>query len=106
MIEPEVAFADLASNMKLAEDCLKSILRYVLASCDEDLEFLENREIQAETAAAGQRHDAPLRARLQAVVDTPFQHVTYTEAIDLLQRSKPYKEEIQVPSGMGGRPPK
>jgi len=94
MIEPEVAFADLASNMKLAEDCLKSILRYVLASCDEDLEFLENREIQAEKQLPqDQRHDAPLRARLQAVVDTPFQHVTYTEAIDLLQRSKPYKKK-------------
>ena len=94
MIEPEVAFADLASNMKLAEDCLKSILRYVLASCDEDLEFLENREIQAEKQLPqDQRHDAPLRARLQVVVDTPFQHVTYTEAIDLLQRSKPYKKK-------------
>ena len=94
MIEPEVAFADLSSNMKLAEDCLKSILRYVLASCDEDLEFLENREIQAEKQLPqDQRHDAPLRARLQAVVDTPFQHVTYTEAIDLLQRSKPYKKK-------------
>ena len=94
MIEPEVAFADLASNMKLAEDCLKSILRYVLASCDEDLEFLENREIQAEKQLPqDQRHDAPLRARLQAVVDTPFQHVTYTEAIDLLQCSKPYKKK-------------
>ena len=94
MIEPEVAFADLASNMKLAEDCLKSILRDVLASCDEDLEFLENREIQAEKQLPqDQRHDAPLRARLQAVVDTPFQHVTYTEAIDLLQRSKPYKKK-------------
>ena len=94
MIEPEVAFADLASNMKLAEDCLKSILRDVLASCDEDLEFLENREVQAEKQLPqDQRHDAPLRARLQAVVDTPFQHVTYTEAIDLLQRSKPYKKK-------------
>ncbi|MEC8635493.1 MAG: asparagine--tRNA ligase [Bacteroidota bacterium] len=94
MIEPEVAFADLASNMKLAEDCLKFILRYVLASCDEDLEFLENREIQAEKQLPqDQRHDAPLRARLQAVVDKPFQHVTYTEAIDLLQRSKPYKKK-------------
>ncbi len=94
MIEPEVAFADLASNMKLAEDCLKFILRYVLASCDEDLEFLENREIEAEKQLPqDQRHDAPLRARLQAVVDTPFQHVTYTEAIDLLQRSKPYKKK-------------
>jgi asparaginyl-tRNA synthetase len=94
MIEPEVAFADLASNMKLAEDCLKSILRYVLASCDEDLEFLENREIQAEKQLPqDQRHDAPLRARLQAVVDTPFQQVTYNQAIDLLQRSKPYKKK-------------
>ena len=94
MIEPEVAFADLASNMKLAEDCLKSILRDVLASCDEDLEFLENREIQAEKQLPqDQRHDAPLRARLQAVVDAPFQHVTYSEAIELLQRSKPYKKK-------------
>ena len=94
MIEPEVAFADLASNMKLAEDCLKAILRDVLTSCDEDLEFLENRELQAEKQLPqDQRHDAPLRARLQAVVDTPFQHVTYTEAIELLQRSKPYKKK-------------
>jgi asparaginyl-tRNA synthetase len=94
MIEPEVAFADLASNMKLAEDCLKAILRDVLAGCDEDLEFLENRELQAEKQLPqDQRHEAPLRARLQAVVDAPFQHVTYTEAIDLLQRSKPYKKK-------------
>lgn len=94
MIEPEVAFADLASNMKLSEDCLKAILGDVLAGCDEDLEFLENRELQAEKQLPqDQRHDAPLRARLQAVVDTPFQHVTYTEAIDLLQRSKPYKKK-------------
>ena len=94
MIEPEVAFADLASNMKLAEDCLKAILSDVLAGCDEDLEFLENRELQAEKQLPqDQRHDAPLRARLQAVVDAPFQHVTYTEAIDLLQRSKPYKKK-------------
>jgi asparaginyl-tRNA synthetase len=94
MIEPEVAFADLASNMKLAEDCLKSILRDVLSSCDEDLAFLENREIQAEKQLPqDQRHESPLRARLQAVVDTPFQHVTYTEAIALLQQSKPYKKK-------------
>ena len=40
-----------------------------------------------------QRHDVSLRERLQAVVDAPFLHVTYTEAIDLLQRSKPYKKK-------------
>ena len=94
MIEPEVAFADLASNMRLAEDCLKSVLRDVLEQCAEDLEFLENREAQAEKQLPqDQRHEQPLRARLQAVVDAPFQHVSYTEAIDLLQRSKPYKKK-------------
>jgi len=94
MIEPEVAFADLESNMRLAEDCLKSVLRDVLEQCSEDLEFLENREIQAEKQLPqDQRHEQPLRARLQAVVDAPFQHVSYTEAIDLLQRSKPYKKK-------------
>ncbi|MDA1336814.1 MAG: asparagine--tRNA ligase [Bacteroidetes bacterium] len=94
MIEPEVAFADLASNMRLAEDCLKFILRDALATCDEDLEFLENREIESEKQLPqDQRHDQPLRARLQAVVDAPFQHVTYTEAIDLLRQSKPFKKK-------------
>lgn len=93
MIEPEVAFADLASNMALAEACLKSVLRDVLSQCDEDLAFLENREVEAEKLLPqDQRHDTPLRARLQAVVDAPFQHVTYTEAIELLKNSKPFKK--------------
>lgn len=94
MIEPEVAFADLKDNMDLAEDCLKFVLKDVLDRCDEDLAFLENREAQSEKSLPqDQRHDAPLRERLQAVVDAPFQHVTYTEAIELLQRSKPYKKK-------------
>jgi asparaginyl-tRNA synthetase len=94
MIEPEVAFADLKDNMDLAEDCLKFVLKDVLGRCDEDLAFLENREAQSEKSLPqDQRHDAPLRERLQAVVDAPFQHVTYTEAIELLQRSKPYKKK-------------
>ena len=94
MIEPEVAFADLKDNMDLAEDCLKFVLKDVLERCDEDLAFLENREAQSEKSLPqDQRHDAPLRERLQAVVDAPFQHVTYTEAIELLQRSKPYKKK-------------
>jgi len=94
MIEPEVAFADLGDNMKLAERCLKSVLRDVLGQCDEDLTFLENRERDTEKQLPqDQRHDVPLRQRLQAVVDAPFIHVTYTEAIDLLQRSKPYKKK-------------
>lgn len=94
MIEPEVAFADLKDNMDLAERCLKSVLEDVLAQCDEDLAFLEDREIQSEKSLPqDQRHETPLRQRLQAVVDAPFQHVSYTEAIALLQNSKPYKKK-------------
>jgi asparaginyl-tRNA synthetase len=94
MIEPEVAFADLKDNMALAEDCLKAVLGEVLDKCDEDLAFLEQREQEAEKGLPqNERHEHPLRKRLRAVVDAPFQHVTYTEAIELLQRSKPFKKK-------------
>ena len=94
MIEPEVAFADLKDNMALAEDCLKAVLGEVLGKCDEDLAFLEQREQEAEKGLPqNERHEHPLRERLRAVVDAPFQHVTYTEAIELLQRSKPFKKK-------------
>ena len=94
MIEPEVAFADLKDNMALAEACLKEVLEEVLGKCDEDLAFLEQREQDAEKGLpANERHEHPLRERLRAVVDAPFQHVTYTEAIELLRQSKPFKKK-------------
>lgn len=94
MVEPEVAFADLSDNMALAEACLKSVLGDVLNQCDEDLAFLEERESNAEKSLPqDQRQSQPLRSRLKAVVDAPFQHVTYTEAIDLLRNSKPFKKK-------------
>ena len=94
MIEPEVAFADLKDNMALAEDCLKAVLGEVLGKCDEDLAFLEQREQDAEKGLPqNERHEHPLRERLRAVVDAPFQHVTYTEAIELLRQSKPFKKK-------------
>ena len=94
MLEPEVAFADLADNMALAESCLKSVLSRVLETCAEDLAFLQDREMQAEkNLPQDQRQSAPLCERLQAVVDSSFQHVTYTEAIDLLRNSKPFKKK-------------
>ena len=49
-----------------------------------------------------ERHDQPLRARLQAVVDAPFTHLTYTEAIDLLRNSKPYKKKSSSSRSSGG----
>lgn len=94
MIEPEVAFAELKDNMALAADCLKAVLKDVLAGCESDLAFLEQREIDAEKSLPqAERHDKPLRERLQIVVDSEFVHITYTQAIDLLRNSKPFKKK-------------
>jgi asparaginyl-tRNA synthetase len=94
MIEPEVAFADLKDNMALATDCLKSVLADVLVGCESDLAFLEQREIDAEKGLPqAERHEKPLRERLREVVESEFIHITYTEAIDLLRNSKPFKKK-------------
>ena len=94
MIEPEIAFADLKDDMALAEKCLKYVLGYVLDNGDEDLAFLENRQIQAEKQFPEKdRSEKPLREMLRHVVDSEFVHMTYTEVIDTLMRSKPYKKK-------------
>ena len=94
MIEPEIAFADLKDDMALAEKCLKYVLGYVLEHGKEDLAFLENRQIQAEKQLPEKdRSDRPLRGMLKLVVDSEFVHMTYTEVIDTLLRSKPYKKK-------------
>jgi asparaginyl-tRNA synthetase len=94
MIEPEMAFADLKDNMKLAEDCLKSVLGYVLEHGGDDLAFLENRQLQEEKQLPEKdRSDMALRDRLRQVVDSDFVHMTYTEVIETLLRSKPYKKK-------------
>lgn len=94
MIEPEIAFADLKDDMALAEKCLKSVLGYVLEHGAEDLEFLENRRVQAEKQLPEKdRSPMKLRDTLRQVVESEFKHMTYTEVIDTLQRSKPYKKK-------------
>ena len=94
MIEPEIAFADLNDDMALAKRCLKYVLGYVLENGDEDLAFLENRQIQAEKQLPEKdRSERPLREMLRLVVDSEFVHMTYTEVIDTLTRSKPYKKK-------------
>lgn len=94
MIEPEIAFADLKDDMALAEKCLKYVLGYVLEHGDEDLAFLENRQIQAEKQLPEKdRSERPLREMLKLVVESEFVHMTYTEVIDTLMRSKPYKKK-------------
>lgn len=75
MIEPEIAFADLQDDMKLAEDMLKYVIAYILEQAPEEMEFFN------------QFIDKTLLERLQFIVDSDFKQVTYTEAVELLQKS-------------------
>jgi len=94
MIEPEVAFMDLAGNMDLAEDFMKSVLSYVLENNKEDLEFLEKRLLDEEkTKPQAERSEMSLIEKIKFVVDNNFKRVSYTEAIDILKNSKPNKKK-------------
>ncbi len=75
MIEPEIAFADIHDDMDLAEDMMKYIIRYVLEKAPEEMEFF-NKFI-----------DKGLKDRLKGIVEADFVRITYTEAIDILEKS-------------------
>lgn len=75
MIEPEMAFADLQDNMEIAEGMLKYIIRYVLEHAPEEMTFF-NSFI-----------DKGLLERLNGVLNSEFAHVTYTEAIRILEEN-------------------
>lgn len=75
MIEPEMAFYELADNMDLVEDMLKYLVRYALDNCKDDLEFLNKM------------YDNELLQRLQSVVDHQFVRLPYTEAVEILKSS-------------------
>ncbi|WP_422084222.1 asparagine--tRNA ligase [Ulvibacterium sp.] len=94
MIEPEMAFYDLDANMDLAEDFIKSVIRYILENCTEDLQFLEKRLLDEEKAKPqAERSEMALIEKLGFVADNSFKRVTYTEAIDILRNSKPNKKK-------------
>ncbi len=103
MIEPEVAFNDLAANADLAEDFLQSTIGYVMAQCVDDLAFLDQRIQQEEkNMKAEERRPMGLLDTLRFVTENAFRRITYTEAIDLLQQSKPYKKKkFQYPVEWG-----
>lgn len=93
MIEPEVAFNDIEDNMDLAQDFVQYLINYVLENYLEDLEFLDNRIQQAEkNLPKDKRRPMGLIEMLRFVVDNDFERITYTEAIDILRRSKPFKK--------------
>ena len=75
MIEPEMAFADLKDDMECAESYVKYVLKYALEACPDDMQFFEEY-IEKGTIE-----------RLKKVIETPFEHATYTYAIRILQKS-------------------
>ncbi|SHF80926.1 asparaginyl-tRNA synthetase [Salegentibacter echinorum] len=94
MIEPEVAFCDLAGNMDLAEDFIKYVLKYTLEHCKDDLEFLDKRFNTEEAAKPkAQRTGMSLLEKIHFVIDNNFKRVSYTEAIEILKNCKPNKKK-------------
>jgi asparaginyl-tRNA synthetase len=75
MIEPEMAFYEIEDNMDLAEDFIKYLVQYALDNNMDDLKFLNDM------------FDKELIARLQGVINTSFQRLTYTEGVNILVNS-------------------
>lgn len=86
MIEPEMAFYDIQDNMDLAEEFLKYLTRYALDNCHDDLQFLNDH------------WDKGLLERLEFVLGSTFERLTYTEAIDILMAAK---KEWEFPVSWG-----
>lgn len=93
MIEPEMAFHELEDNMNLAEDFVKTVIRYAVQHCADDLAFLDNRLKEEEkTRKKEEQSEMGLLEKLQFVISNEFVRLTYTEAIDILVNSKPAKK--------------
>lgn len=87
MIEPEMAFYDITDNMDLAEEFVKYCIRYVLDNCRDDIEFL------------AEHYDKDLISRLEFVLHNDFVRLTYTEGIEILEKSG-HKFEFPVSWGI------
>lgn len=86
MIEPEIAFADLNDDMQLASDMLKFVLAEVLEKCPDEMQFFNNF------------YDKGLIERLNSVINSDFETITYTKAIEILNENK---ENFEFPVTWG-----
>src|SRR6266513_2302718 len=86
MIEPEMAFCDLKGNMDLAEEFVKYLVAHAREHCPDEMDLF------------GKFVDKELLARLDFVVDRPFQRITYSEAVELLKKSG---EKFEFPIDYG-----
>ncbi len=86
MIEPEIAFADLSDDMTLAENMLKYVINHILTVCHDEIEFFNNFV------------DNGLKDRLTKLVNSKFERMTYTKAIELLA---PHNDKFEFPVSWG-----
>ena len=94
MVEPEMAFYDLKDNMDLAEEMLKYLVKYALDHCQDDLTFLEKREIEEQkNKSISERNERPLLDRLRLIITDNFERISYTEAFNILRNSKANKKK-------------
>jgi len=89
MIEPEMAFYDIKDNMDLAEDFIKSLVKYALDNCMEDIQFLNDK------------YDDTLVERLQSVIKTDFVRLPYTEGIEILKEAIKNGQQFEYPVDWG-----
>ncbi len=89
MIEPEMAFYDIKDNMDLAEDFIKSLVRYALEHCREDIEWLSAK------------YDEELVARLEGVCETEFVRLSYGEGIKILEEAVANGVQFEYPVSWG-----
>lgn len=99
MIEPEMAFYDLEDNMNLAEEFIKYIIKYVMDTNREDLEFLAQRLADEEKQLPqDKRSEMGLMEKLEFVLNNNFERLAYTEAIEILRESNyNKKKKFQFP---------
>ena len=89
MIEPEIAFADLADEMDLSEAMVKSVIAYVLETCPDEMAFFN------------QFFDKTLLERLNALINSDFARVSYTEAVEILEEAVRNGQQFEYPVHWG-----
>ena len=89
MIEPEMAFYDIKDNMDLAEDFIKTLVKYALDNCYDDIKFLNDR------------YDQTLIERLQSVTGTDFVRLPYTEGVKILEEAVANGHQFEYPVAWG-----
>jgi asparaginyl-tRNA synthetase len=86
MIEPEVAFADMEANMRIAEQMVKATIGYVMEECLEEMKFFQ------------ERIDGNVMQRMNQALNAPFNQLTYDEAIKILEKAN---HPFEFPIGWG-----